>query len=161
MGPDRDPFAVLEFGRFTVVPRRRELLVDGQPIALGGRAFDALLALIDAPGSVIDKDSLMRRIWPDRTVEENNLQAQISALRKALGSDRGLIRTVAGRGYQFTGEIRVAGAPLYAPASNLPEPVSDLIGREAALRELMDLVGSHRLMTLTGAGGIGKSRLGL
>src|SRR5262249_30222432 len=90
-----------------------------------------------------------------------NLQAQISALRKALGSDRDLIRTVAGRGYQFTGEIRVAGAPLYAPASNLPEPVSDLIGREASLRELMDLVKSRRLMTLTGAGGIGKSRLGL
>src|SRR5262245_56720486 len=139
MDGERDPFAVLEFGRFTVVPRRRELLVDGQPIALGGRAFDTLLALIDAGGAVLAKDSLMHRVWPDRTVEENNLQAQISALRKALGTDRDLIRTVAGRGYQFTGEIRAAaGAPPSGPASNLPEPVSDLIGREAALREVVD-----------------------
>ena len=108
----RDPFAVLEFGRFKVVPHRREFLADGQPLALGGRAFDTLLALIEAGGSVIDKDLLLRRVWPDRTVEENNLQAQISTLRKALGADRDLIRTVAGRGYQFTGEIRAAaGSP--------------------------------------------------
>jgi DNA-binding winged helix-turn-helix (wHTH) protein len=98
MDGERDPFAVLEFGRFKVVPHRRELLADGKAIALGGRAFDTLVALIDAGGGVIDKDALMRRVWPDRIVEENNLQAQISALRKALGVDRDLIRTVAGRG---------------------------------------------------------------
>jgi DNA-binding winged helix-turn-helix (wHTH) protein len=78
----------VEFGRFKVVPHRRELIADGTPIALGSRAFDALLVLIDAGGTVLDKDELMRRVWPDRVVEENNLQAQISALRKAFGSDR-------------------------------------------------------------------------
>ena len=57
-----------------VVPHRRELIVDGTPIALGSRAFDALLVLIDAGGTVLDKDELMRRVWPDRVVEENNLQ---------------------------------------------------------------------------------------
>src|SRR3989475_6216922 len=124
--------------------------------------FDTLLALVDAGGSVIGKDELMRRIWPDRIVEENNLQAQISALRKVFGADRHLIRTVAGRGYQFTGEIRAAaGPPSSLPASNLPESVSDLIGRDASLREVVDLVTTHRLVTLTGAGGIGKTRLGL
>jgi len=51
----REPFATLEFGRFKVVPHRRELVVDGTPIALGGRAFDVLLVLIDARGRVIDK----------------------------------------------------------------------------------------------------------
>jgi predicted ATPase/DNA-binding winged helix-turn-helix (wHTH) protein len=159
---ERDPFAVLEFGRFKVVPHRRELIVNDKPIALGGRAFDTLLALINAGGSVIDKDVLMRRVWPDRVIEENNLQAQISALRKALGDDRDLIRTVAGRGYQFTGEIRsAAGPPSSAPASTLPEPVSDLIGRDTSVREVVDLVKSQRLVTLTGAGGIGKTRLGL
>src|SRR6267143_285714 len=126
MDGERDPSAVLEFGRFKVVRHRRELLADGQPIALGGRAFDTLLVLIEAGGSVIGKDELMRRIWPDRIVEENNLQAQISSLRKAFGADRDLIRTVAGRGYQFTGEIRPAASPApSSPASNLPEPVSD------------------------------------
>ena len=159
-----DPLAVLEFGRFQLVPYRREFLVDGRPVALGGRAFDTLLALIDAGGSVIDKDRLLRLVWPDRIVEENNLQAQISALRKALGTDRDLIRTVAGRGYQFIGQIHAAAGPSPpAPSSNLPQPVSELIGRDASLREIMELVtvGRQRLVTLTGAGGIGKTRLGL
>jgi predicted ATPase len=162
MDGERDPFAVLEFGRFKVVPHRRELIADGKPVTLGGRAFDTLLALIDAGGSVIDKELLMRRVWPDRIVEENNLQAQVSALRKAFGADRDLIRTVAGRGYQFTGEIRAAAAPPPStPRSNVPEPVSELIGRDASVREVVDLLTSHRLVTLTGAGGIGKTRLSL
>src|SRR2546427_1443648 len=75
------PPAPLEFGRFKVVRHRRELLVDGRAVELGGRAFDTLIALIDARGSIVDKDRLMRRVWPDRVVEENNLQAQISASR--------------------------------------------------------------------------------
>lgn len=159
---ERDPFAVLEFGRFKVMPHRRELLADGKAIALGGRAFDTLLALIDAGGSVVDKDALMRRVWPDRIVEENNLQAQISALRKVFGAERGFIRTVAGRGYQFTGEIRApASPPPPAQASTLPEPVSGLIGRDAALSEVLALMAKHRLVTLTGSGGVGKTRLAL
>jgi predicted ATPase len=157
----REPFAAVEFGRFRVVPHRRELLADGAPIALGNRAFDALLVLIDAGGTVLDKDELLRRVWPDRVVEENNLQAQISALRKAFGADRDLIRTVAGRGYQFTGEIRAADRPPPAPASSLPDPVSELIGRDQPVREVLALVTSHRLVTLTGTGGIGKTRLAL
>src|SRR5437899_1139074 len=157
--------AAIEFGRFRVVRHRRELLVDGQPVELGGRAFDTLVALIDAHGTVLGKDDLISRVWPDRVVEENNLQAQISLLRKAFGSDRDLIRTVAGRGYQFTGEIRAtaatAAAAMLSPATNLPETVSELIGREAELRDGMDLVAKHRLVTLVGPGGIGKTRLGL
>src|SRR5262249_17967523 len=86
-------------------------------------------------------------------------------LRKAFGPDRDLIRTVAGRGYQFTGELRttaatVAGA-LPSPRSNLPEAVSELIGREAELREITALATEHRLVSLVGAGGIGKTRLSL
>ena len=94
----------------------------------------------------------------------------------ALGADRGLIRTVAGRGYQFTGEIRIVaaspderpGAGLTAaepaavlPPTNLPEPVSELIGRDDELREIVNLAAAHRLVTLTGPGGIGKTRLAL
>jgi DNA-binding winged helix-turn-helix (wHTH) protein len=64
------------------------------------------MTLIDARGRVVSKDELMSRVWPGRVVEENNLQAGISVLRKALGADRDLVRTVAGRGYQFAHEIR-------------------------------------------------------
>jgi DNA-binding winged helix-turn-helix (wHTH) protein len=60
------------------------------------------MALIEARGAIVTKDASMARVWPDRIVEENNLQAHISALRSAFGAERELIRTVAGRGYQFT-----------------------------------------------------------
>jgi predicted ATPase/DNA-binding winged helix-turn-helix (wHTH) protein len=175
MDPAHTP-AALKFGRFSVLPHRRELLAEGRPTDLGGRAFDVLMALIEAAGAVVSKDALMNRVWPDRTVEENSLQAQISALRRIFGADRDLIRTIAGRGYQFTGEIRTvsltpntevaAGAlqPRPAPSrppTNLPEPVSELIGRDAELDEVLDISASHRLVTLTGAGGIGKTRLAL
>src|SRR6266849_9084083 len=157
--------ATIEFGRFKVVRHRRELLADGQPVELGGRAFDTLVALLDARGTVLGKDELMSRVWSDRIVEENNLPAQISVLRKAFGADRDLIRTVAGRGYQFTGEIRATAATGAGPppprTTNLPEAVSELIGREAELAEVTGLVTDHRLVSLVGAGGIGKTRLGL
>jgi hypothetical protein len=60
-----------------ILPHRRELLADGRPVKLGGRAFDMLMALIDARGEVISKDALMARVWPDRVVEEKNLHTQI------------------------------------------------------------------------------------
>ena len=167
--------AAIEFGRFRILPHRRELLAQGRPVELGGRAFDVLMALIQASGAVVGKDALMRRVWPDRIVEDNNLQAQVAALRRALAPDRDLIGTIAGRGYQFTGEIRmVSASPDPRPAAmtgvpiaasmriptNLPERVSELIGRDVELDEILDLTASHRLVTLTGAGGIGKTRLG-
>src|ERR1700730_110420 len=135
MDPESETPAVVEFGRFRVLPRRRELLADGRPIHLGGRPFDVLMALIEAPGTVVSKDALMESVWPNRIVEENSLQVQISALRTAFAADRDLIRTIAGRGYQFTGVIRtvsaspqaqrVAGAAVLVPAlarppTNLP-----------------------------------------
>src|SRR5258705_4995513 len=102
--------ATIEFGRFKVVSNRRELLADDGPVELGGRAFDTLMAIIDARGTVLDKDHLMSLVWPDRVVEGNNLPAQIAVLRKVFGADRHLIRTVARLGYQFTGEIHTAAA---------------------------------------------------
>jgi predicted ATPase/DNA-binding winged helix-turn-helix (wHTH) protein len=157
--------ATIEFGRFKVVRRRRELLADGCPVELGGRAYDTLVALIEARGTVLGKDELMSRVWPDRVVEENNLAAQISTLRKVFGADRDLIRTVAGRGYQFTGDIRAKAATgaavMPSRVTNLPEAVSELIGRETEVRDVTDLVTRHQLVTLIGPGGIGKTRLGL
>ena len=100
--------ASVEFGRFRILPHRREVLAGGRPIELGGRAFDVLMALIEANGAVVSKVELISRVWPGRFIEEGNLRAQIRALRIAL-ADHDLIRTVAGRGYQFTGEVRGSG----------------------------------------------------
>ena len=159
----------VEFGHFEILPHRRELLADGEPVELGGRAFDVLMALVEAHGSVLSKNDLMARVWPGRVVEETGLQVQISTLRKALGSERDLIRTVAGRGYQFVGDVRgitkaAASASPLTPSSaltNLPKAVSELIGRDTELRSVSDLLLTHRLITLTGAGGIGKTRLAI
>jgi len=165
--------ASVAFGNFRLLPHRRELLPNGEPIRLGGRAYDVLLALIEAYGGVVSKDSLITRVWAGRIVEENALQVQISALRAAL-QEPGLIRTVSGRGYQFTGTIELLApdvsersgtglaetSPTLVPSpSNLPEPVSELIGRSDAISECLSLVNQHRLVTFTGAGGIGKTRL--
>src|SRR6516162_2924090 len=102
-----DTPASIDFGHFRIFPHRRQLSADGRPITLGGRAFDVLLALIEASGAVVSKDELLKQVWQGRIVEENRLAGEIVALRKAFGADRELIRTVAGRGYQFTGEIRL------------------------------------------------------
>jgi DNA-binding winged helix-turn-helix (wHTH) protein len=102
----------LAFGRFLVLLRRRELLADGIPVQVGARAFDLLLVLLEANGVLVGKDELMSRVWSGRTVEEINLRAQISALRKALGDDRDLIQTEAGRGYRFIGSVCSIGVPL-------------------------------------------------
>jgi DNA-binding winged helix-turn-helix (wHTH) protein len=174
MDPVSETPAIIEFGRFRILPHRRELLVDGQPIRIGGRAFDVLLALIAAHGAVVSKDALISRVWPNRNVEENALQAQISALRDIFGADRDLIRTVRGRGYLFAGNVRdplagprerpiadsISADPALArPKTNLAEPASKLVGREVDIREIASLSMAHRLLTLTGAGGIGKTRL--
>src|SRR6516225_5983029 len=182
-----DAPAGISFGRFLLLPHRRELLAGGQPVKLGGRAFDVLMALIEAHGAVVSKNALMERVWSDRIVEENNLQWQISALRAAFGADRDVIRTVSGRGYQFAAEIdtvygspeadagtaiadappdprearREEGMPAELPPTNLPEPISELVGRDDVLDEILSLASAHRLVTLTGAGGIGKTRLAL
>jgi predicted ATPase/DNA-binding winged helix-turn-helix (wHTH) protein len=156
----------IEFGRFKLHPQRRELLADGVPVELGGRAFEILLALVEADGAVLGKDELIARVWPGRVVEENNLLVQIGALRKALGPDRTLVRTVARYGYQLCGPLRVVSASTGVSAepatrTNLPMRVTELIGREAELVAICALANTHRLLTLSGAGGIGKTSLSI
>lgn len=159
------------FGRFRALPRSRMLVADGAPVELGNRAFDVLMALIEARGALVTKDELLNRVWPGTIAEESNLHVQISALRKALGDDRSIILTVSGRGYRFTVPVSFAAgtaeAPAIAdgeqplPATNLPAMVTELVGRDGALDELLELTRAHRLVTVVGAGGIGKTRLAL
>ena len=102
--------ASLEFGRFRVSLRQRQLLADGVPIESGTRAFELLLILLKANGSLVTKELLSARVWPGILVAEDNLKAQVFKLRRALGEDRDFIRTEFGRGYRFTAAVRSIGA---------------------------------------------------
>src|SRR5262249_39657540 len=87
----------------------RVLLRESEIVPLTPKAFETLLALVERSGHVVDKDELMRAVWPDTFVEEGGLTRNISVLRKALGdaeSGRGYIETVPKRGYRFLGEVR-------------------------------------------------------
>jgi DNA-binding winged helix-turn-helix (wHTH) protein len=136
--------ATLEFGRFRVLLRQRQLLADHVPIELGTRAFDLLLVLLEANGSLVTKDQLFSRVWPGIAVAEENLKVHICALRKALGEDRDYIRTEFGRGYRFTAAVRsmAAGRACHRPArrrhrvkSNIGSPMdfSETAARLACL----------------------------
>ena len=104
----RDPAIgdAVSFGPFRLHVAQRRLEKNGAPLALGTRAFDLLLALLEADGSLVTKEELMSRVWPGIVVSEENLKVQISALRKALGVERDVIRTEVGRGYRFTAVLR-------------------------------------------------------
>lgn len=99
------------FGPFRLDMRNRRLFKDGNAIWLGERALDVLCALVAADGGLVTKSELMAKVWPGITVEENNLQVQVYAVRRALGEDgdsRGYLRTVSGRGYRFVGDVSAA-----------------------------------------------------
>lgn len=101
--------ARLAFGPFVVDSVRRRLLRDGETVAITPRAFDTLVVLLEGRGRVIEKDELMRTLWPDTVVEEINLNVQISTLRKALGeqpNDHRYIVTVPRRGFAFVADVR-------------------------------------------------------
>jgi TolB-like protein/DNA-binding winged helix-turn-helix (wHTH) protein len=107
------PVHIYDFGQFRVDARRRLLLREGNPVRLPAKAFEILLVLLERKGSLVEKDELMRRVWPDAVVEENNLTVNISALRKSLTETPGEHRyvvTVPGRGYQFVADVRQAVA---------------------------------------------------
>ena len=111
MGPQ--PARIYGFGDFRLHAGKRLLLGrDGKPVSLTPKAYDTLAYLVERAGAVVDKDELMRAIWPDTAVEENNLNQNVSLLRRALGEGRGehrYIATVPGRGYQFVAGVKLAG----------------------------------------------------
>ena len=165
---------VYEDGAWVVDGDRRQLRSHGRAVPLGSRAFEIVERLAEAAGHFVDRAELVAHVWPGVTVEENTLRVHIHAIRKALGPDRTLLKTSSGRGYQLLGRWTTRGAngnkdnpaplgsaqkPDQSVRSNLPSTVSELIGRDAALQELRDMVSAFRIVTLTGPGGIGKTTL--
>ncbi len=166
----------LESGLLVLDLSRRELSLRGAPVPIGGRAFEILAILAQSSEELISKDELMRRVWPGAIVEENTLAAQISAIRKALGPNRDALKTVSGRGYRLVGNWTrqsLASDPAQPPSAepssvarpnsrtNLPVSPIDLIGRAFAAHHVADVLVAHRVVTLTGPGGIGKTALAL
>ena len=166
---------VYESGQWQIHLGRRELRACGVPVPIGARAFEIMAVLVESANELVTKYQLMDRIWPGALVGENTVQVHISTIRKVLDQDRDMLNTVSGRGYRLLGDwaVRRETAPEKTvglePArtqagtfrTNLPETALDLIGRTMAAREILDVLLSHRSVTLTGPGGIGKTTLAL
>jgi len=163
-----EPVVTFRGGRIRVDSRARVVLVDGRPAKLGGRAFDVLDALIRRSDRVVPKQELLDVVWPGLVVEENNLQVHVMSLRKLLGTDS--IRTVSGRGYQFTlwadagPDAQTVNRPVVPERTEAEAaPGTTLIGRDELIASTCALLLQEgvRLVTLTGAGGSGKTRVAL
>jgi DNA-binding winged helix-turn-helix (wHTH) protein len=163
---------MISFGPYRFLAAQRLLLEGDRQVRLGSRAFDILAALVERAGEVVGKEQLIARAWPKTFVEESNLKIQVSALRRALGDGQGgnrYVITVPGRGYNFVAPVR-REAPSRGPppprvastaAHNLPFAVTRMIGREDAVLALVSRLSRERLVTIVGAGGIGKTTVAL
>jgi len=147
------------FGAHELRLDTRQLLSAGQPVSLGTRSFDLLVALIERRGRVVSKRELMTLVWPSTVVEEANLRVCMSAVRKILGPD--VIATIPGRGYQFTARVVNAPADRAQGVEAGPATTSalQLLGREDLLAQLHAAFEEARLLTLIGPAGAGKTSL--
>jgi len=159
---------MIQIGGLRVHLDNREISRDGKPVRIGSRAFDILELLIAGNGALVTKKQILDSVWPDSVVEENNLQVHMSALRKLLGNERELIKTVPGRGYRLVStqsacEVNAAIAESFSVdvPNNLPAYSSALIGRDEAIADISAALQTARLLTLVGSGGIGKTRLSI
>ena len=154
-------------GKIRVDRHARVVLVDGRPAKLGGRAFDLLDALMQRRDRVVPKQELLDLVWPGLIVEENNLHVHVMSLRKLLGPEA--IVTVSGRGYQFRLVEDQAAEGAAAPAvernteTGHATPTTALFGRDELIASACALLRRDdvRLLTLSGPGGSGKTRVGL
>jgi predicted ATPase/DNA-binding winged helix-turn-helix (wHTH) protein len=160
----------LRFGPFELNVAERCLKKANQVLPLGGRAYDILIALLEKAGEVVAKAELIAKAWPDVTVEEGSLRVHLSALRKALGDGQfgnKYIASTQGQGYSFIAPVTRLAADCNsgnasAEMSNLPPALGRMVGREDIVLEIQGwLRTEQRLITILGAGGIGKTTVAL
>jgi len=157
---------VFETGPWEIDLSQRQLRLRGVPVPIGSRAFDIVEKLLRSEGQYVSKDALAS-LWGRTAVKENTLHVHISAIRKVLGPDRGMLRTDGRRGYGLFGdwiprqnecaEPASTQAPVPAANGNLPAGASELIGRSQAIEQLRGAFSAFRAVTLTGPGGRSES----
>src|SRR5271156_879879 len=164
---------ILAFGPFSLFAAERLLKKGNEPIPLGGRALDILIALAERAGEVVTNKELISTVWPDVTVEEANLRFQMAALRKALGDGRDgarYVSNVAGRGYCFVASItRSAAAPTASITGitatervrKLPPRLARMVGRDDTVRALAQQLQMWRFVSVVGPGGVGKTTVAI
>jgi predicted ATPase/DNA-binding winged helix-turn-helix (wHTH) protein len=159
-----------QIGPFRLDTNARVLTQGGAPTPLGPRAVAVLAALVERPHEFVAKESILAAAWPGLVVEESSLAAQISAIRRVLarapGGER-WVETLARRGYRFVGPVAtlpdnpLQGAAERIRRTNLPQLLTSFVGHENDLAEYTHILEKTRLLTLTGIGGCGKTRLAI
>ncbi|MDM0053558.1 winged helix-turn-helix domain-containing protein [Variovorax sp. J22R115] len=138
---------------------------------MGPRSFDLLLQLLKRAGEFVSKEGLLATVWAGLVVEEGSVRVHMSTLRKALGEPGAgeecheWISTLPQRGYRFNGRVRrdhtgaieAVTQPCAPPLSKLPLRLTELVGRDADLDRALAALSEHRLVTIVGSGGIGKT----
>jgi predicted ATPase/DNA-binding winged helix-turn-helix (wHTH) protein len=157
------------FGPFRLFAGERLLEKAGIPVALGSRALDILILLVERAGSVVSKEDLISRVWPNLTVDESSLRVHVAGLRKALGDGQAhhhYVTNISGRGYCFVAPIVHLAESKVAPnsesmifdqAHRLPLRLARMVGRDEAVRTISELLATQRFVTILGPGGIGKT----
>jgi predicted ATPase/DNA-binding winged helix-turn-helix (wHTH) protein len=160
---------VISFGPYRLLPAERLLMKGDEPLPLGGRALDILIALVDRAGEVVERRELLARAWPGLTVEEANLRVHIASLRKAIRDGREGARYVVnipGRGYCFVAPVARSIAHARSPPAQvavatrlqmLPATSTRIVGRAGTVQALSEQLMLWRLVSIIGPGGIGKT----
>lgn len=170
IGSPPDPGEAATFGPFRLMASARSLTREGEPVLLGSRALDLLIALVEHAGEVVSRRDLIKRVWPDVIVEEANLRVHVAGLRKALGDGREgarYIASVSGRGYCFVAPVQRPPRPgsatghTFKRIQTLPPKPHRMVGRDATVEVLSGQLTSRRFVSIVGPGGMGKTTVAL
>jgi len=184
------PPRIALFGEFLLCRAERRLEAGGEALAIGSRALDILIILVERSGEVVTRRELLDTVWPDLVVEESNLRVHVANLRKVLGDadPSRFIANIPGRGYSFIAPVAwvdnrddASNVQVLPPAPMLqngvaedvdalvetkgfgvlPKSLTRIVGRAEMIDELMEQLRNRRLISITGPGGIGKTTVAL
>src|SRR5688572_26331862 len=133
------------FGEFTIDADQRVLLRHGKPLLLAPKVLETLLTLVQNGGRIIEKEELMKRLWPDTFVEESNLTYCIVQLRKILGDEArhpSYIETIPKRGYRFMLEVEEVSSATEIVSNKLPRPRTHVVETQDAANSTSERVAS-------------------